>query len=754
MKPIIVIIILLFSINLHSHQEPAILDDQLTSTNLGIFSSVFIDTNNSYTLEGLLNKEYFTPFKTDFLQLNKVIGTVWIKTEISIQKSTNNTSYIYIKAPLIDDIEVYFPQFNQHTPKYSANKNNGASLYSPQHTDHITPIPDSSHNSITVYIKIRSSSPINIQLMALDNTQLLKLTFNNLLFSSFFISVMLIFIIGSIFFFLHTKHSMYLAYSSVLLSMLSLHLCFHGFMHYILTNGMEFEIRTFNFSILSYLTASILFSRYYLDTQINFPKIDRILLSLGGVNIFLVSLFLINTELFNKQFLLLNLLITSSVLVAIAFFIYSKKATYSGYYILAKSIVFLGIYAWVMSVYGIYPSAAFYKWGLTTVLLIEASIYFSGIITHLSPFRATSLNQKAVSVQDSAPSNIISDTGKRLKRQINILDNYIAYWRATPLKDNEKLLSSDAAIASNNLKLLSNNLTLLNSFNNKSSAPILLDKVIQDTIDDFNNIDQDNADITFENINTTNIELLSDSHLYKQLLINLAQEYKHLNENSLTIRVQHKIHSKLGINTIEIVCSPISNRINNSFNSSSLGLHAIKHIAQRLEGNLDLSNTNNLTIKLPANTRTRDPLHGSPQAEPAQIFVIGEESILVERVLRSLQSWPNDVIQIININDLITNTIIDTNNNTVNLVLMFEHEGYIPNLALKQVRGKLHAGDQCILVTDNAKMSRNYALTLGFDDLFSDLSIELNLKENLDRFTSKGLRIKKASLQTQTEPKN
>lgn len=744
MKAIILAITLLFSMNSFSEPYIAIVDDEQPLVNLGSVASIYYD-NDRQSIDSILNQknsELFTPINKSSIHLLQFKGNTWIRSEVSIQKTVNSTTYLYIKAPQIDKLEVYFPQTNKDRPTYTTQTNQTIHHNSIHHLDHVIALPETLHNSIIIYLKVTSSLPANIQLFALGNAELIKMTFNNLLLSGLFISISLILLLGGGLFFIQTKHSMYAFYCGVLISILLLHLSFHGFIHYFFPMETAIQKRIFNASMLLYLSNLTFLSRYYLDTQLYFPKTDRFLLLWAGGNFILSITLLVYPSILSTSLLLSDALLTNIALISISLYAYIKKTSYSGHYILSRSVVFIGMYLWVMSLYEIYPSAIFYQWGLTTIILIESVIYFVGMVKRIAPFRFS--NQNKLATPDTNLPPLLADTGERMKRQINIIEDYINHWQSLPLADNEKSLTSYAYTASNNLKLLSTNLTLLERSDHKHEQPALIDKIIQDALDTFNNTDQDNADLTIETNGTSGVELLSHIKLHTQLLVNLIHECKHLNGEHLTITVNHTLHKKLGIKTIDIICTPISNKINNELRENNLGIRLIKNIVSKLDGRLNLDK-NTLSIHLTADSREQVATYGTFKADPAQILVIGDQSVLVERVLRTLQSWQNNVIQIKSINELLTDVKTQTTNNTVNLILMFENEGYIPNLALKQIRMKLHAGDQCILITENVKMSRNYALTLGFDDLFSDLNIEEHLKESLNRFTSKGLRIKNAS---------
>ncbi|WP_191602892.1 sensor histidine kinase [Marinomonas algicola] len=746
MKFIILTITLLFSIDSFCVQNMAIIDDEQSLVNLGNVASIYQDINNQPT-ERIINKHsdrLFTYVNKPFIHITQTNGSIWVRSEVSIQKTTNSATYLYIKAPQVNALEVFLPQTLKDQAAYSMETNTIFHERKTQHLDHIVPLPETLHNSLVIYLKVSSSLPVNIQLFALDNTELIKMTLNNLLLSSLFISISFIFLLGGLLLFIQTKHSMYAFYCGILISILMLHLSFHGFFRYFFSIEAT-NLQSFFYAfILLYLSTLTFFSRCYLDTQLYYPKINRYLAFFGWGNFILSITLFFFPSIVSTSFLLADSLITNTALLGIALYAYGKKTTHSGHYILSRGIVLIGMYLWILSLYGIYPSPIFYQWGLTSLVLIESSIYFIGMMKRIAPFRFSNKNQIAPTTQDTNLSPLLADTGERMRRQINIIDTYVSYWQARPLEEHEKSLTSYAYTAANNLKLLSTNLTLLEKADSKHEQPELIEKIIQNAIDTFNNTDQDNSDLTILTSDTNGVELLSHIKLLKQLLINLIHECKHLNGELLTINLAHTLHKKLGIKTIDIVCHPISNKIKNEFRDNNLGIRLIKDIVDRLNGRLKIEN-DSLTIHFPANSRQQVITFDTFKADPAQILVIGDQSVLVERVLRTLQNWPNNVIQIKSINELLTDVKTQTTKNTVNLILMFENEGYIPNLALKQIRMKLHAGDQCILITENVKMSRNYALTLGFDDLFSDQNIEQHIKESLNRFTSKGLRIKNAS---------
>ncbi len=742
---------LLFPITSYSESRIAIVNDENTSINLVEFSEVYRTSDTSKTFNevfSLAREGYFIPVNEPFLQLDSSDGNVWIKTELSFQKSTDQASYLYIKAPKINAIDLYFPQINQSQSLISTRGGHPLNLDQIHHPEHLIPIPNAGHNTVIIFIKMSSESADMVQFFAVDNTEIIKISIKNSLFIGTFIGIIVIFLVASLLFSFYTQHNMYILYSALLSSILIIHLSHHGIINYFVLNKDPIHGQMINLFFLFYLSSLAFFTRHYLDTSVYLPKIDKTLLLLGSLNLIFCFTFFLYPDQFNNTFSLINLLITNTILITLSIYALIKKTPHSGYFLVSRSIVLLGLYFWVLSAYGIYSSPFFYQWGLMTIMLLEACIYFSGMIKRLIHFSYSSPKTHNVTTSITEVQIVLSDTGERMKRQINILDNYIAYWRSTSLKDNEKNLNFEATLASNNLKLLMKNLALLTNNSSKHEEVILLDKLIQNALEQFNNIDQDNTDLSLESSNTKNVEVLKDALLFQQIIINLAQECKQLNGQPISIQITHVDHTKLGIKTLNITCDPLSSRSINDFSSFNLGLGLIKKIIEYLEGKITLLDNNTLFISIPIQTRVQLLSYDRLEADPAQILVIGNESVLVQRTLRSLQVWPNNVLQIKNISELFAEVQTLQLENTINLVLMFENEGYIPNLALKQIRERLHAGDQCILVTENDKMSRNYALTLGFDDLFSNTNIEQQLKDSLERFTLKGLRIKNASLQT------
>jgi hypothetical protein len=153
-----------------------------------------------------------------------------------------------------------------------------------------------------------------------------------------------------------------------------------------------------------------------------------------------------------------------------------------------------------------------------------------------------------------------------------------------------------------------------------------------------------------------------------------------------------------------------------------------------------------LNIHFPARYRIQNRVLDNDLIYACQLFIMGNDSIACQKLLSLLQSWPINIIQVKNIAELTSQQPSQTGKKIINLVVLFEQDGYIPQLVVRQIKPLLRLEDQYLLVSDNVKMPKDFALTLGFDELVHTLELPQQLKQTITRLTAKGLRLQKATL--------
>ena len=738
----------------------ALVDANTPKVNLGLAGTYYIDNTSSLTFQHISSESFashFLAMDQEFLQFGLIKGDIWLKIDIASQLKQPDFVYLTVKAPRLQVLDIYFPQLNAHQPYAQLGESRPYKNRTILHPDYVVALPSSYHTVTRVYLKLSSHLPINVEAFAMDSSSFSKHNLIDFSLTGLLFGIITILFVSNIFFFFKTKHIMYATYGILLLGIVPLHLSLHGFLYQLFPDFTGIQERIYNFSALFCTAAITLFSRYYLDTKLYFPKLDRWLILLSAINFIFGLLFALSPDKLNILHLSALAVFTLLSLTALALTAFIYKVPYARYYLLARTSLFIGHSLWILTVYGILASPFLYQWGLTMSILLEAMIHFTGMIARLIPFNKASSSNK--SLPNPELFDLLHDISGRLHRQINILDGYLMHFRHQIMDRKSQDLNDLAFLANNNIKHLAKKLDFLkvpqDSPSKDHKTTILLAQLIDNAMEEFNAIDQDNADIDIITENIANVELLKNAPLIKQLIVNLAQECKHLNEQSLTINISKVEHQRYGITTLDILCFPLSSRTQLETQGFNLGLGYIKELVQRLEGNITIQGEqtkSELVVSLPIDIHIQTLPYEVLHTSPSQLLIVGGETVCYNRILPLLQTWPNNVIQAKTINDLIADLPSKIDPDIVAVLIMFENEGYIPNLALRQLRSYLRLGDQCLLISENVKIPRSYALTLGFDDLFSDNDIEHKLKPHIERLALKGLRIKNASLPQITTP--
>ena len=708
----------------------ALLDEEQSSVNLGQVGSYYIDETSRLTL-GDINSELlrkrFTPLKRDFQQFGLVEGNIWIKADIAQRLPADQSAVLHIKAPRVQVVDIYTPSLLNNQVFAEMGEKRPYFNRPIKHSDYIIPLPANVPPVYTVFIKVSSHLPINLVLEVKTLSELTKDLQKDNYLTGFLMGILLLLFTCNVFFSFRTKHPMYFIYSVLLIGVACFHLALHGLIYQLLPNFIGLQERAYNFFALTCIALITYFTRFYIETKENLPRIDRLLQLLIITNTTLAIIFAIAPQELNIAFLSVSTVSTLIMLLFVGLYSVYQRIQYSNYYLVARVLLTAGHTFWILTAYGILSLPFWYKWGLTISIVIEALIHFTGIITKHTP---TNFN---TSKQDGFQNiYLLNDVSARITRQTKIIDQELK-----AIEPHQEILKR----AYKNLSNLAERIHYIQAFKtvqevtDQSSGNLQL--LIDQATTDFYTVDQHSSEIEMQYDTTVHWELLSNSQIIKHIYQVIMEEMHHQTDQALNIHSDVEANDRDGQYTLHIRTYPLPNSLVMD-NNQYLGARYLADIVETLNGHVQISGEGRkraLICSIPIHARQVE-LSALAKATQTGSFIpviIGhQDSELIERTNNFLHSRLLSLTHIDKLEDLhllIGNRPI----NSRFLIILFEDTKNFGASDLVSFIHNLQDDDACLLISNNVNMSQEYASALGFNGFIYSSQIETKLLFDMER---------------------
>ncbi|AEF54120.1 Diverse 7TM receptor transmembrane region [Marinomonas posidonica IVIA-Po-181] len=739
----------------------AIIDDTHSTFNIGQSAFYYLDETQSLSYQDISSDYYskrFRPLARDYLQFGMVKGNIWIRTEAAVQTTIQTPIILDISAPRLQRLDLFLPNLYGHQAQVELG---GARPYANLPIEGLSyayPIPSNIPPIFTIYIKMSSHLPINANIELKTLSEATKDSQNEILITGLLIGILLTLFLCNVFFFIKTTHAMYLIYGVMLVGIVVLHLTLHDHISPLFPNHTGIQERIYNLAALSCLTAVVFFSRLYLDTKRHLPTMDKVLILIGSINALFAFIFAVMPERINIMILSAMVVATLIILTFHAIYAFVKNVPYSGYYLAARILLFTGHFAWILSVYGIIPSQILLEWGLTITIILEALIHFTGMIAQTTPLLQKYAHRRGYSQAEMF--DLLSDLSSRLRRQINVIGGGIAHLKPALKSADAKLFLDSSQVANNNIKSLIKRVDVLTDIKGNLAAeqamPLALNKLIDEAHENFQQLDQDDTNLTINLENTEQVEVLQNATLIKHLIEVLAQEFKHFSDQALNLHfIRHEINRE-GVTMLEIQCSPLPTRVHSQFSHFDLGMSYIRLVIDHLNGKLVELNNNSvdektqshpsINIQIPIRVHLRQTQPMDQFADQFDIILFGQSDEDMQKAQALTNNHNHKVEQFSELETLIGYFQNPDLRQSGSVILVFDNGGHIPHVTLQRLLPLMRDEDQCLLISKNVKMSLDYTQKLGFDDLLSCADIDDELETRLTKLIQKGVRLKSSPL--------
>lgn len=732
----------------------AIIDNEQDVFNLGKSGSYFIDPSQELTLDDILSDHYtkqFRPLNRDYLQFGVVKGNIWIRADAAVRTTNNTPVLLEISSPRLQYLDIYLPNLYENQVQAELG---GARPYHNRQIEtpnYVFPIPYNTPPVFTLYLKISSHLPINAKIELKTLSQMSQDTQLSFSATGFLVGILLALLVCNIFLLIKTAEPMYLIYGVLLISIAVLHLSLHDQISHFFPDQIHVQERIYNLAALSCLCSITFFSRLYMATKNDFPILDKALLAIGYINALFAIIFIVSPDKINILALTVLAITTFAVLTAHAIVSFIKSVPFSGYYLVARLILITGYGVWILSVYGIIPSESLFEWGLTITIIIEAVIHFAGMIKKNSFFIQKHAFKETYS--QAGATDFLTDLSSRLRRQVNIISGSLLHLEQVTSSQDATLFFNNSLVASNNIKNLMERIDLLNDIKDRISIeqvyPQSLNQLIDNAYSHVQRLDQNNTMIELNLNNTDNVEILQDTMVLQHLIESLAQEFKHFTDQILTVDIIRHELNRDGTMQLEINCSPLPSRIHSNRSSFDLGMYFITSLIDHLKGEfkvLEQDNVSGINIQLPMRAHVRPSNYDMTKQPLFDLILFGQGDTDVQKALSILQGHNNKIEHYVELDALLEHLEHPFNREIGTIILVFDNGGHIPHITQQRLLPLMRNEDQCLLISNNVKMSLDYVRKLGFDDLLTYTELESQLEPQLSRLMQKGERLKNTPL--------
>lgn len=751
---LILLFLLLATNDSWAAHDIALIDDTHSVFNVAKSAHYLVDRSGQLSINTVSSEAYskhFLPVNGYSLQLGLIKGNIWLRTEVAIRTSKNQPVLLELNAPRLEYVDIYIPSLYENQVQARLGEDRPYSNRPIEHPNYLFPLPSNAPPIFTIYLRLSSNLPINMQIYLKTLSKVSLSSQENFSFTGLLMGILLILFLSNIFFYIKSTHPMYIVYSIMLLGIALFHLAFHGQLYQFFPNQVGLQERIYNFAALSCMVGMTFFSRLYLDTKSYLPTLDKALVALGTTNAFFAILFTASPHFINIIYLSFITFITLLLLTALAVYAYFKSIPFSGHYLTARITLLIGYFIWAMSAYGMMSSPIIYEWGLTVIFIIEAMIHFSGMIAQLNPFLKKQSHLTRYS--QAKTLDLISDLSSRLRRQINVIDGSLLEIEKNLKSEKNKQLIHNGLIANNNLQELTERLDFIGATQDKiqpeQSLPLFLTKIVDDAYNSFQLLDQDNTSVDLITKNIDHVEILNNAELIQHLIETMILEFKYFTDQVLTMEISRHDLNREGIRMLELYCYPIPNRVSKAEGGFDLGMNYISLLIHHLNGKMDITQHEKsqvLSVSIPISSHIRYARTELEQEHNCDLILFGQQDKDLQKALNILQSKHNNIEHFDQLDDLLIFLDKPDNRYLASIILVFDNGGHIPHITIQKVRPLMKVEDQCLLITNNVKMSRDYAKTIGFDELMTGSELDSQLQVQLLRLIRRGERHKNTLL--------
>lgn len=335
--------------------------------------------------------EKFVSKNGSTLPVGQSLSTWWVRFKLQDWLSIENKiSYLSIKNPTVEKVNVYLPVNDETGVKYVLLRSGWGVGGSTQDEGYIYPtfsIPQSISKESYIYLQLKSPYIQCYKIELLQFNELIKLRQKNILLVGILFGILIAVGILSLINFAFMRDKAYIYYAIYILFVLidqSTLLGVLGYFSKSFSNALISQMVTIS---LFMLIAAILFCRAFLNMKESFPKQDKLfrpvfLITAGGVILMLMEM-----RLEASTILTISAIFSVALMVWTAFIAFRRGLRQARYFFAGWSIIFIGMIIFSARAWGIVPDNGFTIYSLLISAVTESILLSAALADRVKVLR-------------------------------------------------------------------------------------------------------------------------------------------------------------------------------------------------------------------------------------------------------------------------------------------------------------------------------------------------------------------------------
>ncbi|MCP4912047.1 MAG: sensor histidine kinase [Oligoflexia bacterium] len=329
----------------------------------------------------------FKAHKKEHVKIPYTNKYIWMKLSVENDSSEDILKYLVIDSTLTGEVTV-FEEIDgvivNETFSGSAlewNKRLVKDFYA------TFPITFNKGSEKTIYIKRKSHHTLDAHIKLIGAEAYSKQVQTNSTVMAIYLGIIIGLAIYNFFLYFFTKNVIYVYYSMFSLSVLGTALSMNGYLDFLFPNTFPFSENLLIFSSLAMVTA-LNFSAHYINLKIYNKKLQNFMVVIGSLGILNLLIYLSPIHQITGSYngVIVDLLIALACLSMLTGGVIATKKgnILARFYLLSWIFVFLGVFLYFGSTFGLFPRNDFFRYGIMWGNACEMLIVAIGLSYQIS----------------------------------------------------------------------------------------------------------------------------------------------------------------------------------------------------------------------------------------------------------------------------------------------------------------------------------------------------------------------------------
>lgn len=338
------------------------LDTKSPTTAIGRDAVFFEDPSGELSIKDVMSipDVSWQACQTEANNFGYTTSAYWFRVAFSNRLSTPAQRFVEIAYPVLDHINVYFIKKSEVTANLRLGDKYPFKDRVIQHRNFIFPVKLNPDSAVDIYIRVKTSSSMQIPLFIKTDYDILEESQSRLLEFGLYYGTMIVMAIYNLFVFISVRERSYLYYVIYVSAMCTFIASINGISYQFLwPNSIWWNDQAIIVSLSAVILFALLFSRHFLDLPASSPRLDKFC----EYAILYGSVFLLFSLHIPYRYAIILVILNSMLQIVLTFCIglYRLKQRYSAakFFLSAWAAIFAGGIILALNKLGILPRNGF-----------------------------------------------------------------------------------------------------------------------------------------------------------------------------------------------------------------------------------------------------------------------------------------------------------------------------------------------------------------------------------------------------------